>query len=359
MTGGKLVSFTETYATTCIIIAFYQCLTAQKNKHYFISGLLAGLACCFRVSAVFGLLAVFITIIRRGFAASCVFMAGVLSGGLLLVALCWFTGIELAAFVHYAVTGNFGQGSTTDHSLHWKTESFTTNFFYSELVLFYPLVAGYFMLYKKIDAPATWLICTFIGINVLGIYADPHFKELLPAFAIMSALTLTQLTETYQVPYKGLLVIVWLCFFPKVLEPFWGVKKLLSRSTINPNSFCHEPVVAANDEAEKQLGLWIKDATKVTDLVYVAGYGARVQAYSERLSPTIYFNITQTAIAKEQLFKDLARNKPALVAVPVFTNYASFVDKDLREYVSDLVAKEYVFQQCLYGYNVYVAKSRD
>jgi hypothetical protein len=151
------------------------------------------------------------------------------------------------------------------------------------------------------------------------------------------------------------LIITWVCFFPKIIEPLWGVKKWLDPPAVKPLAYCNDTTLKTDEAAERLLGLWIKANTKETDLVYVAGYGARVQAFSERLSPTIYFNVTQTAKAKERLFKDLSQTMPYLVAIPVSETYKSYVSADIRDSIDQLVTSgQYGPGICLYGYTIYM-----
>ncbi|MDB5149022.1 MAG: hypothetical protein JWQ57_3042, partial [Mucilaginibacter sp.] len=87
-------------------------------------------------------------------------------------------------------------------------------------------------------------------------------------------------------------------------------------------------------------------------------YGAQVQAYSERLSPTIYFNVTQTDIAKRVFFKELLTNKPGMILVPAFPDYKQNVGPDLRQFVDTLVEHNYYFLTCRDSYNIYKIKKR-
>ena len=91
-------------------------------------------------------------------------------------------------------------------------------------------------------------------------------------------------------------------------------------------------------------------------MVYVAGFGAPVQAYSERISPTIYFNVTQTRLAKARFYSDMHRNKPAIILVPLFSEYHNLVSQDMRQFVDELVAKNYYLDRCMYNYNIYRIK---
>ena len=104
---------------------------------------------------------------------------------------------------------------------------------------------------------------------------------------------------------------------------------------------------------KKMIGLWIRNNTDAKEKVFVAGYGAQIQAYSERQSPSVYFNVTQTPFAKKRLFADLLTNKPGLLVIPLSDKYAGDVDEDIRSYVQDLVTNNYILDTCLYNYNIY------
>lgn len=352
-TGGKLVSFTETYATAFVIISFYKCFTAENNKHYFISGLVAGLGISCRFSAVFGTGAIFIMALRKNFKGALLLGAGVITGCLVMAGLIELLGIHVRDFLFYGFADNFGHGSTTDFSWEYKLDAFFNNFFNSELILFYPFLTGYILIKRKLDDLLIWLVCTFIGINLLGLYARPHFKELLPAFSLTAAICLTYLVDRNQVSFKAIMIIIWICFFPKTLEPLWGLRKIVDRPITPPKTYCDNPGAITDEEAERRLGKWIRSETKDADLVYVAGYGARVQLYSERVSPALYFNITQTDYSKAQIYKDLTSKPPEIIAIPVFSSYKAWVDQDVRDYIDKLVETRYKYENCLYGYAIF------
>jgi len=220
--------------------------------------------------------------------------------------------------------------------------------------LFYPFVIAYFIIKKKVDPVTIWLICEFIGINILGIYARNHFKELLPALSLAGGAGLAYIIETYRMPVKPIMLILWLVFFPKIIEPLVGLKKLIKPSPEGPEKYCQ--LQQTNENAEKNLGLWIKANTKKEQQVFVAGFGARVQAYSERQSPSIYFNVTQTKIAQERLFHDLSANRPYMIAVPIFSEYEKYVNENIRSFINNLTGGNYIFEGCMYGYKIYKKK---
>ncbi|MGZ3749766.1 MAG: glycosyltransferase family 39 protein [Mucilaginibacter sp.] len=352
-TGGRYVSFTETYGMLFIILAVYRYVTGQDNKDFFISGLFAGIGFAFRISAVWGIIAILFFAARKSKINALLFCAGVVSSVFLLTIIGAFAGIDVNSLVTYALADNFGSGSTTDRSLMWKMVNFSDKFFYSELILFYPFVLGYFFIKRKIDLFGLWLILVFIGINIVGIYGTLHMRELLPAMSLMSAFCVSHLINNDKLPAKQLMVIIWIVFFPKLLEPLIEMKKLLLNEPDQASTNCQPPYPKPDEGSRKRLGGWVRDHTSEKDKVFVAGFGAQVQAYTERISPTIYFNVTQTDIAKARFFQDLNNNKPAMILVPLFSEYQEFVSRDMRQFVDQMIAKDYYLDRCMFNYNIY------
>lgn len=355
-TGGRYISYTQTYVMALVIIAVYRCISAQNKKDFFISGALAGLGLGFRLSAIWGIIAILITTLRKSRIDALMFCTGVLSSIILLAIVAFCAGIDPHNILVYGLSDNFGSGSTTDHDLVWRLQNFFDKFFYSEMILFYPFVSGYFFIKRKLDLFALWLILAFIGINVVGIYGTLHIRELLPAMSLMSALCVAHLVSNYKLPLKPIMIITWLVFFPKLLEPLIVFKKLVSGEPDDTALSCKEPYIKPDEGSRKKLGQWIRDHTKEQEEVFVAGFGAQVQAYSERVSPTVYFNVTQTHIARQRYFSDLLRNKPDMVLVPLFSEYNNFVSRDMREFLDQLLVKDYYPDTCMYNYNIYRIK---
>jgi hypothetical protein len=352
--GGKYVSFTETYAVTLVIMAVYYYIIAEGNRKLFIAGLLAGFALGWRLSALFSVLAVGEHALFKKRIALVPFFIGVITSVLALLLLAMLAGIQLNDLWLYMINENVGSGSTTDHSLQWKLDSFLDMFFYSEMLLFYPLLALWFLKKDRYSLLTIWLVCEFIGIVVLGIYARPHLKPLLPALSLISGITIAQLMQHYNLSYKKVLIAVWIIFFPKVTEPLIAIKRMTIGSKVKVmQDNCMPPYPRPNEQKEKALGLWIKSNTNINDKVLVAGFGARVQLYSERFSPSVYFNVTQTPVAIERFKREVMMSKPEMIVVPVFADYAKYVNAELRGFIDSLVKTEYSFVQCLNGYAIY------
>jgi hypothetical protein len=355
-TGGRYVSYTETYDVLFIVVAFYLFLTSQNERGFFASGFMAGTGLGFRLTGFFGIITIFTGCLQKSKRAALMFSVGVLSGIFFLAVVGFFAGIDLHNVFTYMLTDNFGPGSATDHPLSWRMANFSDKFFFSGIALFYPLITAYLFIKRRIDLFALWLIFEFVGFNMVGIYDTAHFKELLPALSLMSAFSISYLINTYKLRVKPVMLVVCIIFFPKITEPFINLKKVLRGEPGKTETYCQKPFIKPEEGYAKKLGWWIKSNTAAQDMVFVAGFGAQVQAYSERLSPTVYFNVTQTPIAKKRFYQDLDSNKPVLILIPLFSEYEQHVDPDMRQYIDYLVKKQYNLYGCMYNYNIYRIK---
>lgn len=350
-TGGKYVSFTETYAIAFILGAIYTSTLFRGNRYIFFGGLLAGFGLGFRLSASFGILPLLVVNFNRSRKTGFIFLLGILSAIAFLMLSGFLAGIHFTDYIFYGFTDNFGSGSPTSHSLAWEAQGFADGFFYSELILFYPAVLAYFFIKKEMDFLKGWLMSEFIGIVVLGIYARNHFKELLPAMSLMAAFVVDRLMENNRIAPGRFMLGIWILFFPKSFEPLFAIKKFFLPG--NLSSVKNKSVTYEDENKKKEIGLWIRNNTDTKEKVFVAGYGAQIQAYSERQSPSVYFNVTQTPFAKKRIFADLLTNKPGLIVIPLSDKYAGNVHEDIRSYVQTLVTKNYMLDTCLYNYNIY------
>ncbi len=357
-TGGKYVSYTETYALTFTLMAVYFSIVCNNDKKVFIGGLFAGLGFGFRLTALFGIIPILLFTFKRNPKTGVIFLTGMMTSVGIVLIFLGVAGIKLTDLLFFGVMDNFGSGSATAHGFAWKVQRFSEGFFYSEIILFYPAVIGYFFLVRKLDFLKAWLGCEFLGIVFLGMYDRSHFKGLLPVLSLMSAFVVSFLIRNQPLPPRIILLGIWIVFFPKTFEPLYAFKKLLNSGNkhTNPNA---ESADDDNIGLKKTIGLWIRSHTHAGEKVYVAGYGAEIQLYSKRISPSIYFNVTQTLYSKNRLFRDLLSDKPAMIAVPMSQKYVQSVDVDLRGFIDSLTAKDYDLDTSLYHYNIYRLGKRD
>lgn len=352
-TGGKYVSYTETYEVMFTIIAVYRYISARTRADMLLSGLLAGLAFGFRFTGVVGIVAILLSCLRKNVQYALTFCAGVMCGIAILIVAGLFAGISFDNMYTYAFADNFGLGSATYHTLLWKWQNFSNKLIFSGMVLFYPLVIGYVYVKRKLDLFLVWFILALTGICVIGIFDNVHLKELLPALSLMGAFCINYFTDRYHWPVSLVLLVILVLFLPNFSEPIRNIKNVNAGNTTKASQLCTAPFTIPDEGTRKLLGWWARDNTKPQDKVYVAGYGAQVQVYTERISPTVYFNVTQTARAKARFFDEMSTNTPEIILVPLFPQYAQLVDPDMRQFIDTLMAKKYQLQGCMYNYHVY------
>ena len=352
-TGGKNVAFAESYEKSFILASVYYCTIAKKQKDNFLSGLLAGIGILFRLTGIFGALALIISLIRKNRLAALSFISGLTLIILVVSSAFSLSGIALHGVFLYGFADNLVAGSITDHSILWRLENLVNGLFNSEMVLFIPGLVAYLLIKRKLDLFVLWFLLELIGLNLIGLYARQHFRSLLPPLSIMTAVSVAYLVDVYKTPLRPLLIIIWITFFPKLVEPLVTLKNLFARRDQKEEKHCQDDDQKINDPDKRKLGLWIRSNSHENEKVFIAGFSAIVQLYSERLSPTIYFNVTQTKIAKERLVDDLESNKPELILIPRFADYKTQVDTVIRKYIENLVTRNYEYQNCIYSYGVY------
>jgi hypothetical protein len=355
-TDTRYTSYTETFDVLFVILAVYVFVTGANSKAYFISGFLAVIGMAFRLSAVFAVITLIVASLYKSRIFTLSFILGLLAGVAFFAGVCFCAGINLHEIYVFALADNFGPGSTSDHYFLWRMEQSYNMFFYSELVLFYPPVLVYLLIKKKIDWIILWVMLEFIGINAIGNYARVDLKDLLPALALASAIAIGFVADKYDLSINNVMLVIWVCFFPKLLEPLVTFKRVFFPEPFVAENYTHEPFMTPDENLSRQMGLWVRANTNLNDKVFVAGYGAQVQVYTERISPSIYFNATQTQIAKDRFYKDMRQNKPAMILLPMFPQYKLYIGADLRGYVDSLIAKNYYRDTCLYSYTVYKIK---
>ena len=232
-TGGQYVSYTESYSELFIILAFYFFLNSQIRNSSFISGIFASIAIAFRLTAGFSVLAIFISIIHIERKGSNSFLYWTCFTALLCISGLILVGIPFHDLILYGLIDNFHSGAVTDHSLLWHLESLFNAFFYSEMLLFLPGLIIYLIIKRKIDSILLWLLFAFIGVSLIGNYTRVHMKELLPQLALINAFVISYAIEKFSLSLNKTWTVLFICFFPKTLEPLICLKQLLFPKTKN------------------------------------------------------------------------------------------------------------------------------
>ena len=355
-TGGKYVSYTETYSVAAVIAAYYFYYKNAGTKKSILSGFLGGLAIGFRISAFMAVLGLLVSVIVYRPKSFLAVTGGMLICLIMLLSAAWLSKINIGEYFAYGLKDNFATGSPTDHAWLWKLRNFSDHFIFSSLIIFLPAIIGWFFLPVKNDPIFIWFCTSFIGIHLIGIYSTQHFKELLPAMALITAMVIDYSTRQWHITPGIILILIWIVFFPKTREPFVSLRNSLTRKPADQDSYCANREIIPDEAAKKRLGLWIKSTTKPGTQVLIAGFGAEIQAYAERISPSIYFNTTETAMAIRQLKRDLTYARPSLVLIPAYHEYEHQVIPELRSAVDDFVRYDYALDSCIFGYYIYRTK---
>jgi len=353
-TGGKYISFSESFEIPLIVAAFYFFLRDDRRQSFFVSGILSGLAILFRLTGFFGATAILLSSLRRGMKSTLSFIAGNIFSAALFLLVMKLAGIPIKEMIVYGFTDNFASGSVTDNTFLWKLDTLVSSFFVSELVLFLPGLVAYIFIKRQFDIFLLWFLLAFIAINAIGLYARQHFREILPSLSIMSAVSISYLLRVPNVKLIPLLTATWICFLPKQIEPWLALKDKLT-SHVKSEKFCAGPRQRILDEDKRALGDWIKQHTNTNDKVFIAGMSAIAQVYSERLSPTIYFNSTQTPRAQVRLKQDLQSNPPEMILVPLTDDYLR-VNSSMRNFINETINANYQDVGCSYDYEVFKKK---
>lgn len=386
--GGRLTAQTESFMILFILLSFYVMLKLKdqpnKNRYLaglFTSGILMGIAIYFKQIAIISVLPLFGFYFMHTSKASSIqkrrmsdFL--VILGGILCFTVIGLIPIILSklSFMDY-LKGAWliftKEGTPTSFPPKERFERFIHTFKETKLILFYPLLFAFVVQRSKLvkrDIPFSgillWIATDVLSIMLSGIYSTYQLKLLLPSFSVASAIGLSTLLESDFISakirpahYGQIILIIFILWVPIYLEPVAALKNALMASPQNDRSaeLCGQPFSKPNENDRKQLGLWIKEITAEEDLVYIAGYGAPVQAYSERISPTRYFDgmFARLPQAADEIRGDLVSSPPKLILIPRFDAYKLWVTDHMKNMVEKIVDQGYSYKTCYYGYDIF------
>lgn len=358
-TRGKFPSLTETYEVTALIIAAWYFINARAAKGLFISGIFAGLAFAFRLTAVSGILALFIFSFLEDRNYAIAFAGGLIVCLAVLAGAFTLAGIHLREFWSYTFADNMAGGGYSFRDAESKLNNLVNGFFHTELILFYPFLFGYLFMQRRLDWITLWLLGGCACIVRIGQYEAAHFKDILPALSLTSALCIDHLVSKYGLSFRKCLAVVWICFFPKSTEPVLCIRRIFYPVEATPQANCNPPYSPLDNLSRKKLGRWVRDHTDPGDKVLVPFYGAAIQVYTERLSPTFYFNTNEWPQAKTVFYRELREHKPGMVIIPLSEDYRQIVSGEMRSFIQGLVdTGGYRNDTCMYGYTVYRIQKR-
>lgn len=395
-TGGRLVAQTESFMVLLVVLAFYILVRAffgKESESYpnvgrlFLAGLSMGGAIAFKQSGVFcaaGLFLFYLSLaLRKSYQIKSILRDFLVMGTGMIISIAasliplFLSGLTLADYYQGAWQNLFLEGSPTATPLVVRITRFLETFWQTKIVLFYPLILLFILQRKKLKQSGVpvwgilaWMIFDFLAVNASSTYATHLLKLLAPSFALASGIAIgsvfdsgfqrnKELIPESEKPkrFVQLLIIVAILWIPIYIEPVAAARKILFPRDDSGRTvmLCQEPYPRPEDNDLKRLGLWIKENSQKGDLVYIASYGAPAQAYSERISPSRYFDSIFLRIpgAGQELINDLLRKKPRLILIPRFHEYKVWAPKEVRDLIDQVVQNDYKYRDCHYGYEVY------
>jgi len=138
------------------------------------------------------------------------------------------------------------------------------------------------------------------------------------------------------------------------MEPILVFRQLFEPPVAaTPESYCNPPYSPLDNVSRKKLGWWIRDHTCDTDRVLIPFFNPVVQAYSERVSPTMYFSLNENPQAREMFYREVREHRPEMVVIPLSEDYRKLVSAGMRSWIQRMVDTGYRDDTCMYGYTIY------
>ena len=386
VTGGVYTAQTESFVLLFAMLAFYllDCGAKVDRRHILwllASGLCVGIATVFKQVAVLEFAAL-LYLGRRLLAYSQEGISGTLRP--LAWVIAGFLAVHISTLLLLIASGTapedyfycvfnllFAPGSPTAPDLATRVDGFLRIFKRSEIVVFYPLLVLFFLqrdsFYLRsipVRALGFWLGMEFLIVNASGNYAAYQVKSLIPSMSVLAALGIlafldrnSTVNESRSRRFIQLLCAFLLIWMPIYLEPVAAFRNYLRKQSpaITSPEDCRPPYPVPGRAERKALGLWLKRHSNPEDYVFVAGYGATIQAYSERLSPSRYFAGSLPGAAPA-LRADLALRRPRWIVLPKFPEYEDWVHPALRAVIERYVTENHLFRECMWGYQLYEIK---
>jgi len=300
MMDGAFTSYTESFMILFTVIAFY-ILTKTKTKgdSYIIllllSGISLGFAIAFKQIAITSGVALvfYLILIKKEFKAlhkknisvsiSLLFI-GLLLGTIISILPILFSGVSISEYTKGSWLILADSGSTPDLSA--RILSARTLWLNSRIVFFYPfliliVLVPQLLRKKSFIALLIWLAYDFIGVNASGYYFGHQIKQLMPALSITIGIIISEIIQKLSIDdylktkYKIKLISLLILFLLPYNLLFENFQKIKSIDYIDQN---------------KELGLFIKESTQNSDFVYMMTNANALLSYTDRVSPTKFFN---------------------------------------------------------------------
>lgn len=321
--------FMVLFTSIAFLVLFYIRKRNITPSAFLLSGLFLGLAINFKQIAVMGLFGIIVYTATKSDLrwskktyAIIAFTAGTVLSLIIGYIPLAFNGVSLHEYFQGAwlILANEGSSFTSSTYL-WRIPRFIETFFYSKIVIYYPiLIMG--LIYRKtlfkninrVNLLIFWLFFSFIGVNASGYYFDHHLIQMNPSLSLFIGIILSRFSKNTN---KDLLIpgfISLLIILPH--KPF-----VQNMSTILDRSFGNDISLMSSFKNhlkgfsdKKELGLWLKKRTDKNDYIFSWQLSVPL-SYSNRISPSKYFHSLFISPTKTEEFvlKKLKQNQPEYI----------------------------------------------
>lgn len=292
----------------------------HQRQAIFIAGVMSGIAFLFLQSALCGIIGILIfdryfaqsnnSHSENSFIRTSFFLAGLFSIQITVIAVICSGKLTVSEYVNCIYTSLFHPVSMPFYD---RISSMLKIWRYTDIILLYPLLAVFFLLFKKMSNAkipvagfAVLLFFEFLAVNWTGLYGSFSMKHLLPSLSItlgtaaVFAINHGAQHDTASRWMKWALAAIIIFGIP-----FFGIAFFLVPDYIKPK-----------ESHSQDFGKWIKEHTNPEHVVYIHGRQASIlHAYADRQSPVRY--ISTSSYRKPHFLRELATdltiNRPALL----------------------------------------------
>lgn len=335
---GFAFAHTEVFMILFSTMSFYILMQSQLSKKniiwLFLVGLSMGMAITFKqiaITTAFALLVVFLVLNKEKpflylLKRVLIIVFGISFSTFLSFLVLYFYGVSFYDYLEGAWLILFNSGSkVTNISEHFT--NFLNALVFSRLVFFYPIIIWFlwkknFLNHSHKMLLILWLLFDFVGVNASGYYFGHQLKQMLPAFSIIVAISISFLigkrynknnNRFYTAAAQVVLLIGIVCFPYKQIYQNFKLIAQYDNTSLTP----HEEI--AN---------WIKENSNSEDYIYIIGGEPnliRTQAIANRTSASKYFQSLFLTSDYERgiLMEDLKQN------LPVFILRDQFIDEEI------------------------------
>ena len=389
-------SQTETFMVLFSTLAFFIIIRAQNSKEQkdgflkiFIAGLLMGAAIAFKQVAVFSLAGLFFYYLnsrkndgfKNIFYFSAVLGAGVIFATFLSITPLLLSGVGIWDYVSGAWLILLEEGGSRPSSFYERLLNFI-RMGLSEIILFYPFIIIFFSsreVIKKLGVPflgiVLWMFFDFLGVNVSGHYFKHQLRQLMPSMAIASGIAINIILSVVQSSYEKFYNLRAPSEDEKTKYIVRALFVIMAVWLIFPN-LSAAPSKAKNAEVEivrhnREWGLFLKENTVSEDFIYIWGWhGNPIQAYSERRSPSRYFNsfyIRRPGV-KEEAVDSIKARPPKFILLPAEMYLDGLSESDftlnmdersIPEELQEVVSQSYRYRFTGFIFDFYEFTPRD